>query len=106
MLGLLAAIVISITPQVCLAPCDIKVTARIEANPANNLLQMELEGPRYSQVSEIPLGENHRKTVEIWYRRVLGGNYVITARLIRHDGKSWVAGVDKKNVRVTDPGNE
>jgi hypothetical protein len=108
MLSLILAGVISlvVNPQVCMAPCNITVILRVEPAKDNEKVVLELEGEFYSRVSNLDYSNGGPKTTQITYPAVPGGDYEIRASLHKHDGKSWVAGVDKKKVEVRDVGQD
>jgi hypothetical protein len=93
---------ISVSPTVCNAPCSIRVTLKVEPAEDNERVILEIDGDNYSRVSDMDYSNGGPKTVQIWYKDLPGGDYEIRASLHKHDGKSWVAGSDKKNIKIAD----
>jgi hypothetical protein len=102
MIGLILAGLITLTvkPAVCMAPCKLTVVIKVEPAKDNEKVIIEIEGDNYSRVSSIDYSNGGPKTAQITYPSVPGGVYEIRVSLHKHDGKSWVAGFDKKKVEV------
>ena len=104
---LAALIALAVRPGVCQAPCDIRLTLRVEQERDNAYVLLEIKGTNYSRTSYIDYSNGGPRTTEIWYKSLPAGEYEILATLHKHDGKSWVAGTAKSRITVsgglTDP---
>ena len=104
LLLLLLANLISFTvsPTTCLAPCDLVLRVRVEPAPDNDKVAIQVEGEQFYRFTEIPYNNGGNKSFQVTYKGVPAGNYEIIVYLHKHDGKSWVAGIDKKIVKVVE----
>lgn len=79
MFAAILALSLAVTPAVCLAPCSVKATVRIPPSPHNLRWRLVLDGPQW-QASERAV---EAPTVEVWYRGLGAGEYVLTLTLYR-----------------------
>jgi len=95
-------ITMQIAPRMCQEPCDFRLTIKVEPAVDNDSLVIQVEAPDSSfyRRTDVPLGPRSPKTQEIWYKNVPGGTYTITAMLIKHDAKTWVAGTTTRPLLV------
>lgn len=95
-MNLLAATLLTLRllPAACIAPCEMVATVSVEPARDNEklVLVLEAEDSEYYRQSELPLNEKSPKTFQVRYSRIPSGAYMLTARLHKHDGRSWVAG--------------
>lgn len=93
---------ITVDRTVCLALCSFVLTLHVEAAADNEkvVLAVEAEDSEYARYSELPLDAKTFPTVKVRYANVPRGTYTLTATLWKHDGKSWIAGVDTKTLTV------
>lgn len=108
-LALILAGLISLTvkPGVCQAPCDVVIVLKVEPAPDNEKVIVEFrEGEGIDSItytsSDLDYSNGGPKTLQIKYPRIPAGTYEVRASLHKHDGKSWVAGMDKKKIEVRD----
>lgn len=100
LLVLAAAISITVSRAVCLAPCDVVVTLRTEPAKNNQKVVLVMESDSYYRSSEMDANEWTPKTVQIVYKALPSGEYVIKVTLWKHDGATWIAGTDSKTINV------
>ena len=97
---LASLISVSVTPSVCLSPCNIRVILKVEPAKDNERVVLEVDGPDYYHRSDLDYTKYSVRTIQITYPNVPSGPYTVVATLYKHDGKSWVAGMDTKRVIV------
>lgn len=101
-LTLAGLIALLVNPTVCNAPCNVTITVKVEPAPDNAKVVIEFldEDKTPYRISDLDYSNGGPKTLRITYPGVPGGAYDIVVSLHKHDGKSWVAGTDKKHVEV------
>lgn len=95
----LSPLKLSIRPQICLAPCYVRLSLRVERDEANVLLRVLVDGP-ITRYSEIPLAATSPALFTLDYKDLPAGTYAVTADLVRHNGRSWIAGSTTGTVEV------
>lgn len=93
-------ITLTATPRVCMAPCTIHAKVIIEKHPANLTLRVRVDSLGFYRYSEIALHPNSPTLYLLPYKDLPEGYYTIDADLVRHDGRSWVAGRASDRVQV------
>ena len=93
---------LAVSPNSCIAPCSLQVRLSIEPARDNEKVMLELEADDtdYYRLSELPLNERSPKTTYIRYPDVPAGVFTLTARLIKHEGRTWMAAEARKMVVV------
>lgn len=91
---------VAVTPYACHPPCTVRVTVRIERHDANRMLRVAVYGPEYSRYSEMALDGQSKVTFLLYYRDLPEGRYEISADVVRHDARTWVAGYARGEFRV------
>jgi hypothetical protein len=75
---------LSVTPSVCLSPCEIRATVRIEPHADNRRLVLTADSERFRRSSATSLeGAAAARTHVRTFRRLPAGTYVVTVRLER-----------------------
>ena len=73
---------LTVTPRVCQAPCDIRLTVRIEPHPDNRAWRWVVDGPMYSASVQQLEGEQAPRTqVFRWVKGLSVGDYTIRAEV-------------------------
>jgi hypothetical protein len=80
-----------VEPRICISPCTLRLAVRIERDDANALLRVLVDGTM-SYYSEIALAPNSPTLFPLTYKFLPAGEYAISADLVRHAGRSWIAG--------------
>lgn len=104
-------ITLTTTRSVCFEPCDVTIVLSVQPERDNSELRLEMiqtDGAYYrsSSLDMSPNCDENGKCVyppqrmRITYPRVPEGAYVITATLLKHDAKTWIAGEAKSEVTV------
>ena len=76
------SIELTVTPRVCQAPCDIRLTVRIEPHPDNRAWRWVVDGPMYSASvqqldgADAPVTQPHQ-----WVKSLSPGDYEIRAEV-------------------------
>lgn len=93
---------LSSLPTLCFEPCDVRVRLKVEPAEDNEkvILELESKDSPYYRLSEMPYSKYQPKTVEIWYKAIPEGVYVLRATLVKHDAKTWEAGRDSVRIEV------
>jgi hypothetical protein len=86
-LGAGEPLVVSVHPAVSMAPANVKVETRIEADAANRAIEISADSQNFYRSSIIPLDGASAPRINVFELRGLpGGNYEVTAVLIGDDG--------------------
>jgi len=83
--------IVRVEPRICVTPCTLRLALRIERHEANALLRVLVDGTM-TYYSEIALAPNSPTLFPLTYKFLPAGEYAISADLVRHAGRSWIAG--------------
>ncbi len=95
---------VTVSPRVCIAPCNATLRIRIEAHDANAILRVLVDGANYSRYSEIGLSPNSPTVFERPYKGLPAGEYAVVVDLVRHDAGDWIAGRAETTLVVSGEG--
>ncbi|HZT75495.1 MAG TPA: hypothetical protein VFA27_02475 [Vicinamibacterales bacterium] len=94
-----ASIQLRVTPREAQAPADVFVCVVLERDPANRLLQVEVEGDDFFTASSAVLdGEGARRVNDFMFRRLPPGEYDVRASVF--DGAGRQLGSATRNVTI------
>ena len=87
-LGAAEPMIVTIYPAVSMAPANVRVQARIEANAANRAIEITADSQNFYRSSIIPLDGASAPRVNVFeFRGLPGGKYEVTAVLIGDNGR-------------------
>jgi hypothetical protein len=87
-LGAAEPMVVTVYPAVSMAPANVRVQARIEANAANRAIEITADSQNFYRSSIIPLDGASAPRVNVFeFRGLPGGKYEVTAVLIGDNGR-------------------
>jgi len=87
-LGAGEPLTVTVYPAVSMAPANIRVEARIEADAANRAVEISADSQNFFRSSIIPLdGANAPRTNVFEFRGLPGGRYEVTAVLLGDNGE-------------------
>jgi hypothetical protein len=97
-------IVVTVYPAVSMAPANVRVQARIEANAANRSIEITADSQNFYRSSIIPLDGASAPRINVFeFRGLPGGKYEVTAVLIGDDGRR--RGYHRQSINIVgDPG--
>ena len=91
---------LTVNPRLCMSPCTVRAKVIIEKHEANLTLRVRVDSGAFYRYSEIALHPNSPVLFLLDYKGLPEGDYTIDADLVRHDGRSWVAGRASERVQV------
>jgi len=87
-LGAGEPLIVSVHPAVSMAPANVKVETRIEADAANRAIEISADSQNFYRSSIIPLDGASAPRINVFeFRGLPGGKYEVTAALIGDDGR-------------------
>ena len=105
-------VTVTVSPMVCHEPCQLIVRIKVEPARDNHVVVLQIDGESFSSSTQLNVAPScydkdgkevcnyPPSTTQIRFPKVPGGDYVVAAVLIKHDGKTWEAGHDAKRVKV------
>ena len=83
-----APLTVRVTPAMAQEPAIVQVTALVEADERNRMLEIIADSATYYRSSQIQLeGRNARRAFDFEFRDIPHGEYQVTARLSGTDGQ-------------------
>jgi hypothetical protein len=103
-LGAGEPIVVTVYPAVSMAPANVRVQTRIEANAANRAIEISADSQNFYRSSIIPLdGASAPRINVLEFRGLPGGKYEVTVVLIGDDGRR--RGYQRQSINIVgEPG--
>lgn len=85
--------IVHLVPTTCFAPCSMRFEVRVPHDADNQALDILVDSETgMSFSSEIALSATGPTLFPRMYRSLPAGDYRIVITLVRHNGRSWVAG--------------
>ncbi len=82
-------IALAVTPLVCRAPCDVRITVTVEPHSANRWFILQLDGTMFQGTMKQLDGDHSPKTQPaIWFKDLPAGEYEIIAVVYRNVGRA------------------
>src|SRR5262245_56991674 len=81
-------VTLRVTPAVSHAPAYVRITAQVEKDAANRMLEITADSPEFYRSSTIALeGEQAPRTTELTLKNLPRGQYTISATLVDNMGR-------------------
>lgn len=91
-IGASPRLAIKVTPQVIAAPASIAVTATVERDPENRVLEISADSGGFYRSSAVQLeGAEAPRVTQVWLKGLPGGEYDVVAVLRDARGRSVIA---------------
>jgi hypothetical protein len=98
------AITVKITPRVCLEGENVRVTVRVDPDPDNRMLLIEVDAVSFFRSSKIQLNGDRAPSLHtLFLRSPPSGTYVVRATLTHTDG---ITRSTPMKLRVLDGGSD
>jgi hypothetical protein len=103
-LGAGEPIVVTVYPAVSMAPANVRVQARIEANAANRAIEISADSQNFYRSSVVQLDGASAPRINVFeFRGLPGGKYEVTVVLIGDDGRR--RGYQRQSINIVgEPG--